>query len=70
MRVKIRHFEDVDAAFFTEIEYTELDDLILFIKRTGGVYCKGNTQPFHSYQLICDGLEAYAEIIIGDEKDG
>lgn len=68
MKVKIRHIDDGNAIDFTECRYDELDGVIDFIKKSGGVYCKGNTEPFYSYQLCLDDNEAYAEIIIGNEE--
>jgi hypothetical protein len=66
MQVKMRHIDDGEAAHFTEIHHTELDGLIEFIKRSGGVQARGDYQPFHSYQIVFDEGEAYVEILIGE----
>lgn len=71
MQVKVRYIQASRPTPFTEIDFLDLDALIQFVKESGGIYCFGNDQPFHSYQLVLedDGSAAYAELIVGDEED-
>ncbi|MDD5693572.1 MAG: hypothetical protein PHU86_03825 [Patescibacteria group bacterium] len=72
MTVKVRHLNETTAearTFASVNNETELMDLIGFVKRSGGIYMseEGSTDPFHSYQLVMDEKEVFAEIIIGKE---
>lgn len=70
MKVKLRHIDDADAVDFCEVgNPAEIEGVIAFIQRSGGVYCNGIDQPFHSYQLVLDSCEAYAEILIGEDEE-
>lgn len=68
MQVKLRHIDESKAVPFTECRHDELNDVIALIKSSGGVYVD-DTLPFHSYQLVMDENEAWAEIIIGPEDE-
>lgn len=68
MQVRVRHIEQATGGdVLCSIHFTELEDLITFIKRSGGFYNDGYMHPFHSYQLVRDELGAYVEIIYGEE---
>ena len=80
MKVKIRHIEAAESVPFGEAKNEdELQDMIRFIGRSGGVYVTVDTQqwqltgedtfPFHSYQLVLDEGEFFAELLIGVEDD-
>lgn len=72
MKIKIRHIDDVKAVDFCTIAGPhELDGVIDLISGSGGVYdhSRCETVPFHSYQLVLDGGEAYAEILIGEDEE-
>lgn len=71
MIVKLRDISESDPVYFEAIEFYQIDDLIEFIKKTGGVYSSkaSNELPFHSYQIVLDGSEAFAEIIVGKEEE-
>jgi len=68
MKVKVRHFEEYPPFPFTKIKFTQIDELIEFVKKSGGIYIDGEFYPFHSYQLKIDGGEAFAEILVGEEQ--
>jgi hypothetical protein len=72
MIVNLRDIDDATAVYFEAIEFHQIDDLIDFIKRSGGVYSTKAAEhlPFHSYQIVLDGSsEAFAEIIVGKEEE-
>jgi hypothetical protein len=65
MNVRVRHLEEAESVFFTEIEFDQLDQLIVFVKNSGGFLFEGNLYEFGSYQLVIDGGESYAELLLG-----
>ena len=67
MEIRIRHIDDATATHFTECRFDELSAVISLVNQSGGVYTKGETAPFHSYQLVQDESGAFAEIIVGDD---
>jgi hypothetical protein len=71
MKVKIRHIEAAESVPFGEAKNEcELQEMIRFIGRSGGVYMTGeDTFPFHSYQLVLDEGEFFAELLIGADDD-
>ena len=69
MKVKVRHIGQSDSKFFESCQFNELDGLIAFIRANDGFYFDGEICKFHSYQLVLDEDEAYAEIILGDEDE-
>lgn len=66
MQVKLRHIDGAKAVPFTNCRHDELNDVIALVKQSGGVWVD-DTLPFHSYQLVMDETESWAEIIIGCE---
>lgn len=68
MEVRLRYVHEAEGKYFTDCSHDELEDVIAFVKRAGGVYCGGGEQEFHSFQLCLDETGAYAEIIIGDDS--
>lgn len=72
MKIKIRHIDDAQAVdFCTVAGPQELDSVMAFVNASGGVYddSRGDTVPFHSYQLVLRDGEAYAEIVIGGGEE-
>lgn len=71
MKVKIRHIEAAESVPFGEAKNEdELQEMIRFIGRSGGVCMPGeDTFPFHSYQLVLDEGEFFAELLVGADDD-
>lgn len=69
MIVKIRPIEEAEAAYFDDVDFHCLDEVIALIQRAGGIELEGKgIAPFHSYQIVKNGSEVYAEIIVGDDE--
>jgi hypothetical protein len=69
MKVYVRDIGSPNAVPFAEVEFFTLPGLIAFIKQSGGFEIPGaGPALFHSYQLVLDEGEAYAEILVGEEN--
>lgn len=67
MEIYIRHIDQATPVPFDTVPFSEIDDLIAFVRRSGGVYWDGDLRPFFAYQLVLDDDAGYCEIIIGEE---
>ena len=70
MKVKIKHIEQAESVPVGEVATgIELEELIMFIKNSGGVYYEGEYQTDISYQFVLDDKEFYVEIFCCVEED-
>jgi hypothetical protein len=70
MKVKIRHVDNGgDAIYFCDIPFGERENLIREIKQSGGVYCEGQVEQFHSYQYVLENDEMFLEVLIGGDDE-
>lgn len=66
MKVFVREISGDTPYLFTECDPLKLDELIAFIKASGGFYASGAHREFNSYQLVIDDDKAFAEILVGE----
>jgi len=69
MKVYITSSKIHSTIEFTEIKYSEIEDLIEFIKRTGGFYCGDFILRYKTHTLELDETHSYLNIHVEEEED-
>lgn len=70
MKVKIRHIEQSESVLVGEVTTgIELEELINFIKRSGGVWYEGDYHTDIFHQFVLDDNEFYDEIFCSVENE-
>lgn len=69
MKVYIRKFDEEGLTEFGEIKnLDEIEDIVKFINKSGGVVCYEDGENFlASYHLVLDNSKFFVEIILDDE---
>ena len=64
MQVLIRHENETEGRHFEACEPREVEELVAFLKRSGGVLHEGEWYTDLSYQFVLTNTAAFAEIIL------
>lgn len=71
MEVRIRHQDASESVHFCDCKFNEVDKVVKYIKQSGGIYIKEDSELLTdiSHQIVLEESGAYVEMVVSDIEE-